>query len=320
MLQSKEEREVMMAENNNERYRIIVMGAGAVGGYFGGRLHSDSHSEVIFIARGKHLQALQTEGLNIRSISDDYKSSVRAFDNLENYSGFADLILFTVKSYDTDEAIDKIRPVVGQDTQILTIQNGIENYFKLSKVFGEEHVIRGFCRIGAMVAEPGVITHSSMGSITIGENNGRKSGRLNELCSHFDKVNVHCTISENIEKEVWVKFAWNSVFNMITGLMGVTLDKIFMYPESEKLCRSLFNEISLLAGKYGIVFNEQDTHEIIDKSRVLGAFKTSTYQDRIRGKKLEYETFTGTIVRMAHEKNISLPYNESLYGLFKLMD
>jgi len=309
-----------MCENEKGKYRIIVMGAGAVGGYFGGRLHSDSHNEVLFIARGMHLHALQTNGLNIRSISDDYKSSVRAVDNLDNYSGYADLILFTVKSYDTDEAIEMIRPVVGQDTQILSIQNGIENYFKLAKIFGEDHIIRGFCRIGAMVAEPGVISHSSMGGITIGENNGSKSDRLIELCRHFDDVNVTCTISENIEKEVWIKFAWNSVFNMLTGLIGVTLDKIFRNTESEKLCRSLFDEISLLAGKYGITFSEQDTYEIIDKSRNLGAFKTSTYQDRVRGKKLEYETFTGTIVRMAHEKNVSLPYNETLYGLFKLMD
>lgn len=303
-----------------KRTRIIVMGAGAVGGYFGGRLAQAENTDVFFVARGEHLKALQTNGLQIKSVFGDFDLRIEASDSLNDFQDTADIILFTVKSYDTDAVIDLIRPKVGEQTQVLTIQNGLENYYKLAKEFGKNRVIQGVCRIGAMIEEPGVIRHTSMGSIIIGEPDGSESERLKLIKNLFDQVDVKCIISGDIERDSWVKFIWNGVFNMITGAAGVTLDKVFEYESSLKLSHEIFREIALLASKYNVHFTDEDYEQIVENVRKLGAFKTSTYQDRIKGKRLEYEAFTGAILRMGREKDVQLPYNEALYGLLSLID
>ncbi len=300
--------------------RIIVMGAGAVGGYFGGRLAASGNADVFFVTRGEHLKAIQTRGLQVKSVFGDFNITLNASDTVSDFKNTADIILFTVKSYDTNTAIKLIRPKVGDRTQVLTIQNGLENYFKLQKVFGKNRVVRGVCRIGAMIEEPGVIRHTSMGSVIIGEQDGSESERMRLIKTLFDQAGVNCKISSDIERDSWVKFIWNSVFNMITGAAGVTLDKIFEQESSQKLSHELFREIALLASKYNVYFLDKDFEQIIENVRQLGAFKTSTYQDRMNGKRLEYEAFTGAILRMGREKELHLPYNEALYGLLSLMD
>ncbi len=308
-----------MIDGKKEK-RIIVMGAGAVGGYFGGRLASSENTAVFFVARGEHLKAIQTRGLQVKSVFGDFKIKINASDTLNDFQETADIILFTVKSYDTDTAIELIRPKIGEHTQVLTIQNGLENYYKLEKAFGKHRVIRGVCRIGAMIEEPGVIRHTSMGSVIVGESDGSESERVKLIKDLFDRVDVNCKISGDIERDSWVKFIWNSVFNMITGAAGVTLDKIFKQESSQKLSHEIFIEIALLASKYNVYFSDKDYEQILENVRKLGAFKTSTYQDRMNGKRLEYEAFTGAILRMGREKDVQLPYNEALYGLLSLMD
>lgn len=308
-----------MRDNKNGINKIVVMGAGAVGGYFGGRLLFSDVNDVFFIARGEHLKALQKKGLTVRSIDGDFNYWVRASDQISDYKDKTDLILFTVKSYDTDSAVKQIKPIASDSTQILTIQNGLENYDKLVDAFGAERVIRGICRVGAMVVEPGLINHTSLGDIVIGESDGSTSKRLSFVKKLFDEVNVKCTISEDIDKAVWIKFAQNAIFNMVTVIAEVTVDKLFENENTVHLCNAMYDEIALLAERYKIHFTEQDYRNIMEKTKELGAFKTSTYQDRLRGKPLEYETFTGAILRMAKERNVTLPYNESIYGILKLL-
>lgn len=300
--------------------KIIVMGAGAVGAYFGGCLASSDSNDMFFIARGAHLKAIQKNGIQVKSVYGDFNQRVEASDSLDGYRDTADIILFTVKSYDTKEAMELIRPKIGENTQILTIQNGLENFDKLEESFGADRVIQGICRIGAMVESPGVIRHSSMGSIIIGEYDGTTTERVKFVKHLFDQVNVDCRITDNIKKEVWTKFIWNSVFNMLTAAAGVTTDKIFEKEPSKKLSFEIFREISLVASEYGIDFTENDYNKMATEVQKLGAFKTSTYQDRVNGKRLEYKAFTGVILRMGKEKGLHLPYNEALYGLISLID
>lgn len=298
---------------------ILVMGAGAVGGYFGGRIADHTTRKVTLVARGEHLQAIQTRGLEIKSPDGDTSIKI---DSAENPSDAeeVDLILFTVKSYDTEAAIEQIKPIVSDDTQILTIQNGIENYGKLKDVFGEERVIQGFCRIGASIKEPGIIEHNSMGSIVVGEQNGNISLRVRALKEVFDETDIEFLISDHIRHDVWVKFAWNSIFNMLTGLAVVTVDKLFGNPYSEQLCLDLYEEIRDVAEADGVLFGDDEKKIIIENSRNLSGFTTSTYNDRKKKKKLEYEAFTGAIVRLAKKHGIPVPHNKTLYALLKLVD
>lgn len=295
------------------------MGAGAVGGYFGGRLAEKSGADVIFIARGRHLEAMQLEGLDIRSIDGDTILDVMATDRPEE-TGAADLVLFTVKSYDTDEAIEQIRPIVSEHTQVLTLQNGIENYPKLVDAFGGERVIQGFCKIGAGVPEPGVVEHKALGEITVGEKDGSRSERLVPLMALFEKAGIPAEISGDIDKEVWLKFSWNCLFNMLTAVAMVTVEKLFKYEESKRLCYDLFEEIRQVAHVKEVHIGRDEGRKLIESAKKLEGFETSTYQDRRKGKRLEYEAFTGAVIRIADSKDIEVPAHRTLYALLKLID
>lgn len=299
--------------------RILVMGAGAVGGYFGGRLAERTSVSVSLIARGNHLQALQENGLRIVSIDGESVVRVDAFRDPREAEE-PDLILFTVKSYDTEAAIRQIEPVVTENTQILTIQNGIENYAKLVKAFGEDRVIQGFCKIGVALPEPGVVEHSAFGIITAGEQDGKSSARLEALSELLSTAGIRFRISPDIHHQAWTKFAWNAVFNMLTAAADVTVEKLFEHSTSEQLCYALFDEIQAVARTQEVILTREDEQKIIDRARKLTGFETSTYQDRQKGKRLEYEAFTGAVVRLADQHGISIPHNRMLYALLKLID
>ena len=133
------------------------MGAGAVGGTFGALLEKEKNNTVFFTARGQHLEAVKRNGLSVQSGKENFTIKVNVSDNPNDFKSKPDLILLTVKSFDTDSAIEQLKPVVFRKTQILSLQNGIENYPKLVNAFGEKRVVRGFCGMNAEVLQPGVI-------------------------------------------------------------------------------------------------------------------------------------------------------------------
>lgn len=298
---------------------IMVMGAGAVGGYFGGRIAERTDAQVTLIARGDHLKAIQESGLIIKSEGQNERISVDAFRNSED-APVPDLILFTVKSYDTEAAVNQIRPIVSEETQILTLQNGIENYPKLVEAFGEDRVIQGFCKIGAGVPKAGVIAHNAFGEVMVGEQDGSDSLRMSSVEKLFNDARIPLKVSTQINREVWIKFSWNCLLNMVTAAGNVTVDKIFEYPESEQLCYGIFNELRKVAKAEGVELSKNDGKKIIESAKELTGFETSTYQDRQKGKKMEYEAFTGAIVRLADRHGIDVPQNKTLYAILKLID
>ena len=297
----------------------MVMGAGAVGGYFGGCIAERTGTKVTLIARGAHLEALKENGLIIRNGEEERRIKVRAYEDPQRVEK-PELILFTVKSYDTEVAIKQIEPAVTEATQILTLQNGIENYPKLVDAFGPERVIQGFCKIGAGVAEPGIVEHNAFGSVTVGEQGGVVTGRIKIVEALFNEASVPVRISTEITREVWLKFSWNCILNMVTAAADITVEKIFTDKEGEQLCYRLFDEIQSIAGMEGVELKHEDGEQIIESSKKLTGFETSTYQDRQKGKKMEYEAFTGAIVRLADKHGLNVPYNETLYALLKLID
>lgn len=298
---------------------IMVMGAGAVGGFYGGCIAERTGSEVTLIARGAHREAIKKNGLTIRDKEGDRTIKVQAYDDPAR-ADVPDLVLFTVKSYDTEEAIAQLSPAVSSETQILTLQNGIENYDKLTGAFGAGRVIQGFCKIGAGVPEPGVVAHRAFGSVTVGEQDGSVSGRIRKAEALFQKAGVPVRISTEITREVWLKFTWNCILNMVTAAANVTVEKIIKTKEGEELCYRLFNEIQNIAGKEGVTLEDEDGRKIIETSRELTGFETSTYQDRQKGKKMEYKAFTGALVRLADKHNLSVPHNRTLYALLEMID
>ncbi|MCB1195339.1 ketopantoate reductase family protein [bacterium] len=303
-----------------KKQKIIVFGAGAVGGFFGGLIAENTNHDVLFTARGTHYQAIKDNGLTIKTITGQRTLKVEVTDSLTEYSGYADLIIVTVKAHDTSPAIEQLRPVIGTHTQILTIQNGLWSYEKLSAQFGAGKVIRGLCRIGVEVTSPGVITHSYLGVIVFGEDSGAVTTRIDALEELFIQSGIEYNISADIRRAVWKKFTWNSIFNILSGILNVTLDKLYANPETIALCEQIACEIQRLAAKDGVTLTAKDMEWILSVSSTLGQFRTSTFQDRQKGKPLEYDTFTGYIVRLAEKYAVPVPINSILLAMIKAVN
>lgn len=298
--------------NNFTFNKIMVMGAGGVGGFFGGKLAQHSAHEVSFVASGKHLDQIRESGLSVESIEGDFVVKVPVSDDPEKLP-LPDLILFSVKSYDTKGAIEQIGPIVKSQTQILPLQNGIENIPRLIDVFGDERVMQSLCRIGVRISEPGKLKHTHPGRIMIGERDGNITERLKAVCSAFAHTRVRCTISKQIDREIWKKFSWNSIFNMVTAAENKTTDELYENGEPAKRLWKLAGEILQVARKEGVDLRKEDLETMIVKTRKTGVLIPSTLHDRRVGKKLEYDAFTGAILRLGKKHGLGLPEYRELH-------
>jgi 2-dehydropantoate 2-reductase len=164
-----------------------------------------------------------------------------------------DLVIIAVKSYDTPEAIRQIRPVVDPNTQILTIQNGLENYELLSEEFGGSNVIRGLCKIGVELTVPGVIDYRGLSSVIFGEEDGTSTNRVLQLQKIMEHAGITVKVSHDIRRDAWIKFIWNGIFNMLTGLGGATTDRIFEDEDAYGIAWQLFYEMQAVAEAQGFV-------------------------------------------------------------------
>ncbi len=299
---------------------ILVMGSGAVGGFYGAHLAQVSTLDVTFVARGAHLEALQKTGLQITGKKELLLKQITAVSLPSEVTVSPDLVIISVKSFHTNEAIELLRPVITKNTIILTLQNGLENYERLAEAFGSDNVIRGFCKIGVEVTAPGVIDYRGLSKVFFGEENGLRSNRVLQLQKIFQLAGIEGEVSENIHKEAWLKFIWNGIFNMITGLAKVTLDQVFLDKHAHATAWQLFYEMQAVAGVCGVTVSEQEGAEIINGAEELGVFRTSTYQDRQKGKPLEYDAFCGYVVRKAEEYDIGVPVNRTILALYQLLD
>jgi len=295
------------------------MGAGAVGGTFGALLEKEKNNTVFFTARGQHLEAVKRNGLSVQSGKEKFTIKVNVSDNPGDFKSKPDLILLTVKSFDTDSAIEQLKPVVFRKTQILSLQNGIENYPKLVNAFGEKRVVRGFCGMNAEVLQPGVI-QGGQGYIFIGENIGEISARIQWLKSLFETSKIQCTVSQDIHQDVWRKFAWNCIFNIVSATTQLTVGEIVDDPEKIQLCKELFKEISQVAKSQDVVLGADKEKLIFDIAGDSGDIKPSTLQDRLKGKRMEYDAFTGALIRLADKHKIHIPINRALYNQLEQLE
>ncbi len=291
---------------------IMVMGAGGVGGYFGGKLIQNSNRGISLVARGEHLKAIKKQGLKVESIDGDFVLECPASENPVDLPR-PDLILFTVKSYDTDNAIEQVKSVMTEETQILPLQNGIENIPKLVEAFGDDRVMYGLCRIGIRISEPGKLSHTNPGSVILGERDGRRSERIETIKGIYDGADVKCEISNNIRREIWKKFSWNSIFNMVTAAENQTTDQLYENGQPKPRLRKLANEILKVAKAEGVNLQKEDLEKMVVKTQNIGAFITSTLNDRRVGKKMEFDAFTGAILRLGNKHGMELPEYQKLH-------
>jgi 2-dehydropantoate 2-reductase len=299
--------------------RIAIMGTGAVGGYFGAKLAAAGH-QLAFIARGKHLDALRHDGLKIRSLGDDLhiRDSLFTFNPAE--VGAVDLVLFCVKSYDTEACAATLGPLIGPRTVILSLQNGVDNGEKIMRRWGPDRTLGGVAYIGAKVCSPGVIEHSAGGRIVFGqlEENVRESTRAVEQA--LSSANIPCEVHPKIRQAQWAKLLWNAPFCAIACLTMTTVEEILASASLSTLATGCMNEVRDAAGSKGIDLAPELIEDTLLFSRSLRDFKPSMLQDMEAGKPLEYEAFNGVVVKVLQQAGKQAPINQVFYAMLQYLD
>lgn len=299
--------------------RILIIGAGAVGGFYGAKL-TLSGEDVTFLARGAAADVLKHKDLVVRSYQGDFQARVKTITTLDGYSS-PDLLILAIKSYDTAGVIDQIRPVVGADTLLLSFQNGVENEILLEKSFGRERVLGCVCYIGAEAIEPGVILHSARGTVSIGEWDGSRTPRLEKLIAAFQRANIDTKFSGNIQADLWTKLAWNTAFNQVCTVahakVGDVLDSEIL---SDLLINAMLEVVAIgKASGVDLAGDLADKHMLFSREE-LRSVKPSMLQDHERGRRLEHETFSGFLVREGRRLGIPTPVNALLHEILKFYD
>ena len=301
--------------------RIAVMGAGSIGGYFGGML-ARGGNEVTLIARGAHLTAIRERGLQIQTDTELLTISggagLNATDNLA-VAGVADLILLTVKTYQNDVAIPAMLPMVGPETTVLCLQNGIDSYQAAAQAVGAEKVLPGAAYIEAARPQPGVIRQSgSVVRIAFGELDGSDSERGNIIRDTLNRAGIPVEFSSDIRQTLWSKFLFIATMAGVTSLSRETMAQLMPRPEWRQVIVGCLREIETVGRAAGV---NLDT-AIVDNTLAyiegdLEDMHASMHADIMAGRPLELEALNGAVVRVGREVNVPTPINDVIYASLK---
>lgn len=293
--------------------KIAIVGSGGVGGYFGGRLALDGN-DVTFIARGEHLEQIRRKGLLVKGVQGDFLvNPVKATDRFSE-AGKVDLILLSVKAWQVKEISREMNPMVGSDTVILPLQNGILSSDEIRSEIKGDHVLGGLARIMSKIESPGVIAHFGIEpSIIFGELDNKKSDRVQRIKQVFDKANIYSRIADNIQAELWKKF----IPICVGGLLAVTRStygEIRDLNETRNLIRELIDEIYNLSQKVGVPIKKDFIDTCLNYIDTLPYDSASSMtRDIWEGKPSELEYQNGTVVRLGEKYKVPTPVNRFIY-------
>ena len=302
----------------NTNAKIAVVGAGGVGGYFGGLL-AKAGLDVFFLARGGHLKAIKENGLKVESYGGDFDVKVEASDD-PAMIGLCDVVLFCVKSFDTKSMAERIRPLVGQSTVIISFQNGVENEEIIGNVLGSEKVMGGVAFIGSRIKAPGVILHTAAGSMIFGELEGGSLERGRALLKLFEDAGFEVALSENIKKAMWQKMVWNCGFNAITALSGSSVSQLLSVSEARQVVKDAMDEVLSVAKGLGVLLREDLPEKTIAHTEKQGEIRTSMLVDLENGRKVEIEALNGAVSRLGVKLGVPTPVNDTLYAALKVIN
>ncbi len=295
--------------------KIMVMGTGGVGAYYGGLL-AQQGNDVTFIARGAHLQAIRANGLQVKSIHGDFTvSPAKATDNPAEVEG-ADLILFCVKTYHTDEAAEAIRPAIRSQTAVLSLQNGVDAVERIGKIVGVEHVIGGATWLSSAVEAPGVIKQvSQFRRIVFGELDGSRSERIQSIHEVLKNIGATVEVSENILKILWTKFVFISSASSFGSLTRLPMGEYRSVPETRAKIIGLMQEVVAVARAQGIFLDEDVVQKSLDfMDNAAPHIKASMQLDVEAGRRTELESMVGVIGRKGRELDIPTPIADFIYA------
>jgi len=301
--------------------RIAVFGAGGVGGYFGGRL-AQAGEDVVFIARGDHLKAMSTHGLRVDSVKGDFVlKPVKATDDPAQ-AEIVDVILVGVKAWQVTNAAEDMRPMVGPETFVLPLQNGLEAPTQLAAVLGDQHVLGGLCGLSTFIVGPGHIRHAGVEPfVRFGELDNRPSDRVKLLQKVFKRAGVIAKIPQDIQVALWMKFllitAWSGVGAITRTPLGVWRS----LPETRQMAESALQEIIIVAQACDIALPENAMPTTMNMYDSLPPDITSSMQrDIAEGRPSELDAQIGAVVRFGKEADVATPLHRLIYNSLLPMD
>ena len=296
--------------------KIAIIGAGGVGGYFGARLAA-AGNEVHFVARGAHLKAMRENGLKLKSgFGDIALKPVNATDDAAGV-GPADIVLFCVKLYDTESAAAKLGPLVGRDTLLIPLQNGVDSAERMAAVVPKENVVGGVAYISATIEQPGVIAHlNKVHRLEFGRLDGKPDDRLAKFEGAGKAAGFVAQHRTDIGIALWEKFLFLASFAAITAGARVDNGTIQKIPALAALLRDAIGEVAAVARAKGVAL----ATDAVDRSFANAAnlppqMKASMAHDLDRGNRLEVDGLSGTIMRMGQELGVPTPVHRALYAI-----
>jgi len=297
---------------------ILLFGAGAIGSLFGALLSEKNN--VMLIGRKPHVSAIKKNGLKI--VGQTTKTvKIQAELPKKKRDFLADLLILTVKSYDTKKAIREAMPYISDNTIILSFQNGLDNLEKIKKVVDKNKVIAGVTTHGALFCQPGIIEHTGRGWTVIGELHGEKTGHIKEFVNAFNEVGIETKASDNIIQDMWSKCIINSSINPLTAFLGCKNGYLMQNPVLSSLVEKICSESTSVANAYGI---QLSIGEMVDKTKKVIRDTKHNYSSMLqsiqRGRQTEIDSINGYIANHGKKMDVDVFLNNILVHLIQSLE
>jgi len=299
--------------------KIVVMGSGGVGGYFGARL-AKGGADVTFVARGAHLAAMRQHGLAVEGGPDDiYLPTVKAVEDPAAI-GVVDLVMFAVKLWDTESAIAHIRPIVGPDTAVISFQNGVLKDKYLAHAFGLPRIMGGVCYVATAIARPGVIGRTgTLERMVFGEFDGAASARATRFLDACLASGIKAELANDIRREIWEKFVFLVALSGATTTMRSAIGPIRTNPQTRAFLLDVMREVVAVGRAQSINLPEDYAERRLRLADDLAPDMTSSmHHDLERGNRLEVRWLSGSVVELGHAVGVPTPLNRAIADILAL--
>ncbi|HKH10336.1 MAG TPA: 2-dehydropantoate 2-reductase [Rubrobacter sp.] len=298
--------------------RIAVIGVGGTGGYFGGLL-ARAGEDVTFIARGDQLEAIRARGLTVESsLAGTFTVDVRSTDDASEVEP-VDLILFCVKTYDTEAAAEGARPLVRPDTMLLSLQNGIDNEERIARAAGHSAGLGAAAYVVSAIKAPGVVAQTAgPGRIVLGELGGGNSERTDRLRDALQRAGIAAEVHPNIRAVLWQKFLFICAFSGATAVSRLPIGTVLADPVARELFRGTSEEVEAVARAGGIDLPDDCVEQALATAAAVEPWGSgSLYGDLVGGRRLELESLNGEVVRRGGEHGVETPLNFAIYAALR---
>jgi len=294
---------------------IVILGAGAIGSLFGALLSKKNN--VVLVGRSSHIKAIRKKGLYING-KTQLNVKIPSEDSIKKITFLPDILILTVKSYDTSSAISQAKSIIHGDTAVLSLQNGLDNIDKIEKVVDRRQIIAGVTTDGAFFSEYGVVKHTGKGRTILGELNGHKTKRIESIVDAFNGAGIETIASGDILREIWIKAVVNSSINPLTSFSRCKNGYLLENPILEKIVERICRESTNIANVYGIKLSYENmikkTKEVI---RNTSENYSSMLQSFKKGKKTEIDSINGKLTDIGKKHNVDTTMNEILTYIVK---